>query len=138
TTWPRAWVAGPLTLTTVDAQAAINVPGRRIVLRAWWPTEHRWPHVDGQATYVLTSSRHLAIRLSLIGMVDSEDYDDTANHHVALHREPVRMTLEELYRRGAWTDLFAQSIETDSEKREVGTVQHHDDSRFSFGSRNEL
>jgi hypothetical protein len=150
TTSPRPWAAGPLTLTTIDAQLASNTSGRRIAVRAWWPTQtppanlartNLLPHFDGQGALVLSSSRQLVIRLTVLEMIDSEDYDDATaapDHHVTAERITTRLTLEELYRRGAWIDLFAQSIMTDSERHDVGTVQHHDDSRISFGSRNEL
>lgn len=150
TTWPRPWLAGPLTLTTVDAQLATNSSGRRVAVRAWWPTQtppanlahtNLLPHFDGQAALVLSASHQLVIRLTALEMIDSEGYDDTTaapDHHVTAERIMARLTLEELYRRGAWKGLFAQSIMLDTERHDVGTVQHHDDARISFGARNEL
>ncbi|MEP6863026.1 MAG: TonB-dependent receptor [Deltaproteobacteria bacterium] len=150
TTWPREWNAAALTLTTVDAQLAYNTPGRRVVARAWWPRltapanlerTDLWPHFDGQGAVYLVSSRHLVVCATLFAMVDHEAYDAAAahpDHHVASNRSTTRATFEEIYRRGAWTEVFSQSVLTDDDRHDVGTVQHHHDSRVSLDSRNEL
>ncbi|HET9993720.1 MAG TPA: hypothetical protein VFQ65_34520 [Kofleriaceae bacterium] len=143
--------AMPLTLTTLGAQVAVNDSERRAVVRAWWPWEttppnlarvRTWPHVDGQGTAILASTRHLVVRVTAIEMIDSEHYDDTVvanpDHHVALYRETTRLVLEEVYRRGAWTGAFAQSVLSAEDHTDHGLVQHHDDSTLGAGVRNEL
>jgi hypothetical protein len=151
TTWPRPWIAVPLTLTTLDAQLAANFSGRRVVLRAWWPTQtapanlertHLWPHIDAQGSALIATSRHLSVRLTAIAMTDSDDYYDElvahSDHHVAEKRSTVRLTLEELYQRGPWTGALAQSVLFAADLSDRGLDQHHHDSGTSFAARNEL
>lgn len=151
TTEPRDWVASPLTLTTLDAQIALNGPALRAVGRAWWPWEdppvagahqvHTWPALDGEVSYWLRSSQNLGVRYAAFAMADSAHYDDAggpADHHVSISRTVIRHTLEELYRRGAWTGVFSQSLLSDDAALARGELQRHDDARVSVATRNEL
>lgn len=141
----------PLTLTTLNAQLAVNDYERRAVLRAWWPTEtpppnmtrvRTWPHLDWQGSWTLAHTRHLSVRVAFLQMIDSEHYDDeigaVATHHVSLYRDDTRLTLEELYRRGAWTGTFAQSVLGAIDESRYGLARHHGDTSIAFGVRNEL
>lgn len=151
TTAPHDWVASPLTLTTLEAQLAINGPRLRAVARGWWPWEdppvagahqvHTWPALDAEASYGVWSSRNLAVRYAGFAMTDSVHYDDAAapaDHHVSIARTVARHTLEALYRQGAWTGVFSQSILFDDATLARGELQRHDDEQVSFGTRNEL
>jgi len=149
---PKPWFAAPLTLTTVDAQLAVNFADRRGVARIWWPLEeapgpnltrvHTVPALDGQYSYTLASTHHLLVRLNGYGMLDSQHYDsDPVAHpdqHVSLFRTAFRLTLEELYARGPWTGTFAQSVLSTTDIVERGDSQRHDEGRTGFGARNEV
>lgn len=151
TTEPRDWVASPLTLTTRDAQLAVNGPRVRVVARAWWPWEdppvagahqvHTWPALDAGISYWLWSSNNFAVRYAGFAMADRVHYDDAAapaDHHVSIARAVVRHTLEELYRRDRWTGVFSQSVLVDDAALARGDLQHHDEGRVSVAARNEL
>jgi hypothetical protein len=151
TTWPKPWATVALTATTVDAQLAGNLPDRRVVIRTWWPLAtpppglagvRNWPHVDFQATLILVTRRHLIVRLSEFGMIDSDHFDASTaaqpDHHFTRSRSSERVILEEVYRQGAWTGMFAQSVASESEQQSHGLVQHHIEDRLELGARNEL
>ncbi|MEO6775599.1 MAG: TonB-dependent receptor, partial [Kofleriaceae bacterium] len=148
-------VALPLTLTTLGAQLAGNLAGRRFVVRAWWPwpsapplgltRAQPWPHLDAQGSALVFGSRHLAVRLSLLALTDADIYDDAdgggpggADHALSQDRASTRAVLAEDYQRGPWTATFAQSVLFDADRTDRGLVQHHHDTRTSFGVRNQL
>ena len=137
TTSPRPWIAVPITLTTVDAQAAANSSDRRAVLRAWWPKHAEPPHFDGQGSATLIATNDLLVGFAGLALIDRDDHDEL-EQHVAQERSTVRLTLNELYKHDAWTGAFAQSVLFAVERDDRGDVQHEHDSRTSFGARNEL
>jgi hypothetical protein len=142
TTLPRSWGDHAMTLTTLDVQVAANLPGSRSTLRAWWPWDRAWPQVDGQASQLISASRHLIVRASVFVLADSNHYDDEVvahpDHHVSEARSTTRFVVAELYRRGAWTGTLAQSALFATDTLDRGSIQHHDDVQLGFGARNEL